>query len=357
MHGAFPFAEQRLVLADGSESRYLAYTDQAAVSVGLEELGLYYCNRLSFQEVARLVQRVSGQPLVCEQTLHNWVAVKAAHLDAQLAAEVGVCQELASPALAKEVDIYDPEAEEVLVLTDAIGVKAQKPLRDKPAAPKTGKEVKRHDTDVMLLQGRDGEFVYLAGSSDQRVSLTQVADACLRQEWGQQETPLPVVALTDGARSIRQNLSTLFGSCVTVILDWYHLQKRVYQHLSMCAHCKTEREGWERTLLGFLWRGQVSEALSFLSRLSVRNLTAHSELMGYLEKHTAEIIDYARRQAIGKPIGSGQMEKAVDQVIGMRQKNKGMSWSKQGSHALALLKIAELNGQWNQLFQDLPLAA
>lgn len=72
--------------------------------------------------------------------------------------------------------------------------------------------------------------------------------------------------------------------------------------------------------------------------------------MGYLEKHAGEIIDYSRRSATGKWVGSGRMEKAVDQVIGMRQKKKGMSWSQQGSRTLAALKMAELNGEWEQLF-------
>ncbi len=61
---------------------------------------------------------------------------------------------------------------------------------------------------------------------------------------------------------------------------------------------------------------------------------------GYLEKHQAEIINYDARRKIGKPIGSGRMEKAVDQVIGKPQKRKGMSWRPQGSRALALLKGA-----------------
>ena len=39
------------------------------------------------------------------------------------------------------------------------------------------------------------------------------------------------------------------------------------------------------------------------------------------------------------------MEKCVDQVVGFRQKGKGMSWTKSGSRALALLKAAELNAQ------------
>ena len=79
-----------------------------------------------------------------------------------------------------------------------------------------------------------------------------------------------MVALTDGARSIRAELTALFGREVTLILDWYHLEKRVYEHLAMMAHSKTEREGWERTVLGCLWRGQVEEALTFVRGLSAR---------------------------------------------------------------------------------------
>jgi hypothetical protein len=118
----------------------------------------------------------------------------------------------------------------------------------------------------------------------------------------------------------------------------------------MMTHSKTERQGWERMVLGCLWRGQVTEALSFVRDLPVRNEKKQSELVGYLDKHAGEIIDDERRRAAGKWVGSEGMEKAVDQVIGMRQKQKGMSWSKQGSQTLAALKIAELNEQWEQLF-------
>jgi hypothetical protein len=56
----------------------------------------------------------------------------------------------------------------------------------------------------------------------------------------------------------------------------------------------------------------------------------------YLDKHRHEIIDYGVRQAVGKPIGSGRMEEGLDQVVGHRQKKKGMSWSAKGSKALAI---------------------
>ena len=51
-----------------------------------------------------------------------------------------------------------------------------------------------------------------------------------------------------------------------------------------------------------------------------------SELISYLEKHQAEIINYNRRSRAGKTIGSGQMEKGVDLAVGRRQKHKAMSW-------------------------------
>jgi hypothetical protein len=303
---------------------------------------------MSFHEVAGLLARVCGAPLLCEQTLWNWAQSKVEILDAQLAEQVQAAKELASPTIAETVDLYDIAAEEVLVLTDAIGVKAQKPTRD--GEPPTAKQAKRHDTDVLLLEKPEGDFVYLMGTTDHTISLVDLAQASVRQTWGQRQTPLPVVALTDGARKIRLDLLALFGEKVTIILDWYHLEKRVYQNLSMCAHSRSEREAWEQKVLGFLWHGQVTEALGFLTALSSRNPTALADLVGYVQKHAAEIIDYERRAATGKVLGSGRMEKAVDQVIGMRQKKKGMSWTLQGSQTLAQLKIAELNGRWEQLF-------
>ncbi len=41
-------------------------------------------------------------------------------------------------------------------------------------------------------------------------------------------------------------------------------------------------------------------------------------------------------------------QKELTSVIGNRQKHKGMSWSALGSRALAILKVIECNGQWQQ---------
>jgi len=199
---------------------------------------------------------------------------------------------------------------------------------------------------VLLLPRRDGSEHLLCEGVSGSWSLVEAGRDFLRREWSGQR--LSVLALTDGAKTIRSDLSALFGSGVRVVLDWYHLAKRVYENLSMAAHSMQERQEWERSVLSLLWRGRTSAALSFLSGLTPRNGKALTDLVGYLDKHASEIIDYERRQESGKPIGSGRMEKGVDQVIGARQKGKGMSWSQVGSRALALLKVAELNARARQ---------
>jgi hypothetical protein len=306
--------------------------------------------------VIELQKRLAGAPLMCAQTLLNWTRGKAGEIDARLLQKVEAAASLPPVAINPQVDLYDPEAEEVHVLTDGVLVKAQKPTHERAGEPKTPKSDTYHQTHVLLFENRAGDYRYMAGSSDGKVSVIDLAQAYLKEEWGSRETPLPVVVLSDGATQIRSDLLILFGVCVTIILDWYHLKKRVYEQLCKCAYSKTQREGWEEIVLAHLWHGRTDEALAFLKALTVRNEKAHRELLGYLQKHSSEIIDYARRKAIDKPVGSGRMEKAVDQVVAMRQKHKGMSWSKAGSRSLALLKIAQLNNEWNELF-SLPNAA
>ena len=121
--------------------------------------------------------------------------------------------------------------------------------------------------------------------------------------------------------------------------------------MSMIATNKLEKTKHLKFLFSQLWHGSTAIALEYLNhQVQARNLDKWQELIGYLEKHQPEIINYKRRSSAGKTIGSGRVEKGVDLTVGQRQKNKGMSWRPLGSRALSLLKVAELNGQWQQLW-------
>ena len=121
--------------------------------------------------------------------------------------------------------------------------------------------------------------------------------------------------------------------------------------MSMIAHNKQEKSEHLKFLFYHLWRGATEQVIDYLAHhVQAKNLKVLEELKGYILRHKDEIINYERRKAAGKTIGSGRVEKAVDRVVGYRQKKKGMSWSRRGSHALALLKVMELNGNWHKLW-------
>ncbi|HEX4946325.1 MAG TPA: UPF0236 family protein [Blastocatellia bacterium] len=358
IHGRFAFQVQRF----GSGAQATTWLEQSQqvlpgqVSRRLGEFGAYYANRMSYEEVASLVERLTGEKLLSDQTIWQQVVAQAAAVSQGWSEETAAVEPLETVS---EVDWYDRQSPEVLVLSDAIQVKQQKPRRyrtEQQPAEEPQRERVRVNTDVWLVErASGGRFQYLMAGINQAgeevVSVAARVRQCLQTEYGGGDLPLPVVAITDGAKAIRCQLATIFGHPLPVILDWYHLEKKIWELMSAAARTKTEKEAHVSALLKLLWRGQTKEALHYLhTQVESRSEKWLAALCTYLEKHEVEIIDYERRQKAGKAIGSGRMEKGVDQVIGARQKSKGMSWSPTGSKALGILKVVELNGQWNQLW-------
>jgi hypothetical protein len=339
-HGRFVFERVRLRDASGQEVCWLP----KAQSAPWQGLCRWLVHRLSFDDCAFVCQRFQGESSKSADSLWRFVQEQAQKEDQQIAAQIEGAQARAFPICVPVTDVYAEAGEEFVVFTDGIGVKAQKPTREKVGQTPKPKTTKRHDTDVLQLPRPDGSYAYLCEGVRGQWSLVEAAHAFLCRTWS--GACLSVVAITDGARCIREDMQALFGAGVRILLDWYHLSKRVYQDLSRAAPSKTLRKEWEQSVLAHLWRGRVEATLAFLAGVTPKNAEALSELIGYLTKHAHEIIDYERRQKAGRTIGSGQAEKAVDQVIGMRQKDRGMSWTKGGSRALALLKVAELKSRW-----------
>ncbi len=259
---------------------------------------------------------------------------------------------VAMPELAKTVDLYDPKAEEVVVMEDGILVKAQKPARK----PDVERPYRFIPTNMATLQLPDGSHQTVMESlkrdETQRFTLAQALRTAFVTAWGKSaREELAVVALTDGASCIRAHLTEVFGEYVVIVLDWYHLTKKLKEKLSQICYGSAHRQEVEQAMASWLWRGDVEGALTELEGFEPRKPEVLESLVNYLNKHSEEIIDYQRRQAAGKPIGSGRMEKSVDLAIGHRQKRKGMSWVEKGSRTLACLRCVELNGQWDNFWQ------
>jgi hypothetical protein len=110
--------------------------------------------------------------------------------------------------------------------------------------------------EVWLVEQPTGGFTYLTAGIDatgqEVVSGTARVRWQFQQDYAGRSAPLPVVAITDGARTIRRQLTELFGQPVPVILDWYHLDKKVGELMSMVARNKQEKAVHVARLLGHL---------------------------------------------------------------------------------------------------------
>lgn len=243
-----------------------------------------------------------------------------------------------------EIELLKAESEEVILMIDDVGVKAQKPHKK---LERKDSDAKRLDTTVVLVQNKAKTYEYATEGVDKKGKIIYpIKQAIIDKIVALHDTQktLPIVAITDGARSIRLTLWSIFGAAVCIILDWYHLQLKVKNLMSMIAINKEEKELNISKLKELLWVGNVAEAIIYIDNITrVKNTVKCKELRDYLEKHQHEIIDYGTRQSVGKTIGSGRCEKANDLVVAYRQKKKGMAWSKAGSSALAIIQVEMIN--------------
>ncbi len=361
LHGQFPF---RLQKYKGSTegNTYFALTGQFTenyISPRLQEFSVFYSNRLSYEEVAALVERVTGAKLLSDQTIWNLSVTKAQHLSQALEKEVEEAQKserFQGLGVNPSIDLYARDSGEILLFQDGIQVKQQKAERLSKTSDTIQPSKKRPGliTDVALLEKQSGKYDYICApinkQGDLSITLATVIKARVAQEYGHNNEPLNIVAITDGARSIASGLRSSFGSGIVMILDWYHLVKKLRSMMSMIAWDKEDKSTRLKFIIPKLWLGDSDAVLAYLkTEVTSRREDKWKELIRYIEKHQSEIINYNRRSRSGKVIGSGRMEKGVDLTIGRRQKKKGMSWRAQGSRSLGILKVAELNGDWDQL--------
>ena len=142
---------------------------------------------------------------------------------------------------------------------------------------------------------------------------------------------------------------------ITVILDWYHLEKKCKELLSMACKGKQIKNPVLMKLRSLLWHGLVDQAIKLLKSLpeeSIKNKKELTHLINYLEKNRPMIPVYAIRKGLGLRNSSNRVEKANDLVVAKRQKHKGISWNKIGSMGLATITSLKINNEYQKWLQD-----
>jgi hypothetical protein len=300
----------------------------------LRNFSVEYATLLSYEQTQQLIQKRMGNDTVSDQRIFHIVSEYSDSIKLQQEKQINYCESIHYKCDSHNVDIYDSETEEVLFLSDGVCVCEQKLKRD--SVKKVGKE--RTITNIMMLQTSiDDKSNYKTIIACQGINTIQLVQSELLLAYGKDIKSLPIVAISDGARSIKNENKEIFGQDVTHILDWYHLQAKVHQLMSQIATSKDLKEECSNMIMNYLWYGKIIQAVLVLKFMVAKNQVKRDELVGYLEKNESHIIDYDRRKAAGKIIGSGRTEKRNDTIVSKRQKRKAMAWSSKGSRNLAIV--------------------
>ena len=227
------------------------------------------------------------------------------------------------------------------ISVDDIGVRFQKPERKGKC--KKGRSF--IENTVIHIQAEGKQYTLTAIGMDKAFKLLV---AFLLENRLMEDYRL--VFFSDGATCIRDNIEKHFGfRQYTIILDWLHLEKKCNEFLSMgIKGSKDEKQRIKKELASILWTGRHQNAICYLESLKksqVRNAVKIEELKDYIRRKSPNLTCYALRHELKLRISSNRVEKANDLVVAARQKHNGMSWSKNGSGALAVITATMINGE------------
>jgi hypothetical protein len=266
--------------------------------------------------------------------------LSSAQLDKAFA-EAKVPDALRAEALANPVPFTPPEAT-LSLSADAVFCKRQKQHRGRPRTNQQRRTVSTCCA-TLIFQGRR---LVLAAAD-----YPTLARACLAAMVTNRLLTVLCCLLSDGERKLRDEFVAVLD-CVASgfhhVLDWHHLHQRCGQLMSLALKGKQVRNDWLSQLMALLWHGCTDSAIRLLDTIPQAAVKARQplqDLAEYLARRREQIPVYSVRRCLGLPLSSNAVEKANDRLVSTRQKGRGMSWSPQGSFALAAVRLVTCNGQ------------
>ena len=255
--------------------------------------------------------------------------------------------------------IYEDCCHTVNISIDDVNVKKQEETREKSNGDKERKRKYVHNTVVHI--GNDKKTYLLNGYGMKAVLGFLIAFIFNNDLVGRR-----FQFFTDGHTILNNTILKCFAwyANIGIILDWYHLHKKCKEQLSMAIKGRVVRNQILEKLMPLLWHGLIQQGIDFLSEISpnlIKQRKVLEKLIAYLNRNTPIIPCYAIRKELGLCNSSAIGEKMNDLVVSERQKHNGMSWSKQGSVALASITSLKRNKEEQTWFEkkeiDFKLAA
>lgn len=165
-----------------------------------------------------------------------------------------------------------------------------------------------------------------------------------------------VAWLSDGGRGFWGLYDQLFAQNATGILDFYHAAQNLWKAAAAWWDGRTKQaKDWFTQSRHQLRHGQTNAVITDLANaLALEDLPESArktiaQVHDYLSKHQ-DHINYAQFKQLGLPLGSGMVESACKWLIQQRFKGVGMRWSEDGFNHLLHLRLAWVNGEFDDLF-------
>jgi len=165
-----------------------------------------------------------------------------------------------------------------------------------------------------------------------------------------------VVWLSDGGVGFWSLYSACFAAYAIGILDFYHAAQNLWKGAKAWLDGRSKKaRQWFVSARHRLRHGETNVVLNDIAAaLELDGLPetarkALKNLHDYLDTHQHHI-QYEKFKELGLPIGSGMVESACKWLIQQRFKGVGMRWSETGFNHLLHLRLAWVNGRFDELF-------
>jgi hypothetical protein len=259
------------------------------------------------------------------------------------AAEDLVCEYVVEDLLNNPVCIEDP-SKSVNISIDDVSVKKQSEERGL-IAEIVEKQGKKYIHNTVARIDKDKKSYSLVGAGIKATLLYLVAFLFSNRFLGYR-----FQFFTDGHKLLNDTINKHFNWYPNfgIILDWFHLVKKCKEQLSMAMKGRKIRNEVLRKIMPLLWHGLTDRAITLLEQIEaekIKDTDKYTKLLSYLDRNREMIPCYAIRKRLGLKNSSAIGEKMNDVLVSSRQKHNGMSWSKNGSLALAALTAVKRNGE------------
>jgi hypothetical protein len=163
----------------------------------------------------------------------------------------------------------------------------------------------------------------------------------------------------DGAPWIAEQFATTFGPQASYLVDFYHVCDYLAEAAPICA--PDAPHGWLETQKRLLKNNEGTEVLKqlrpYVEAEEVGNGDAPVRAcVRYLSNRLPQL-DYKGALEKGLPIGSGEIESAHRYVIQQRLKLPGAWWKADNVEPMLALRVIRANGDWDNYWEQLALAA